>query len=324
MSEISGGLVRTMVCMTVAACDPEALCDLLERGMGWSLRAHGAVTPAMAAAWGVSGLDAAWFRIYGSPGSDRGMIRVVPGRDRFPSRQIGARWSGVEIVVMEDIDGLFERLAARPDFQVAMAPDNADFTDVGANIHRFFHGRGPGGTHLMFTAEVTEARDYMFPRAAAPVGYIFSIPLVTTDYPLLSKVLCEVLGMTPTLVDHLDGGIWHKTWQLAEGVPVDLSVIKGVAPGFGEGSVELQGYPPEVVDTTPLVPGELDGGTCLGTYVATDFDAAHARLRGEPLLEGCTEPVAIAEAPYDGGRSFAIILPGGARLEIAERFHGGH
>ena len=315
-------LVRTMSCLTISTQNPAALCDLLGNSMGWTLRSAGPITPAMAQAWGVGGLESAHFALYGSEGSDRGMIRVIPGEDRFPSRQIGARWSGAEIVVMEDIDGLYETLVARPDFTADIEPDDADFSDVGANVHRFFYGRPSCGTHIMYTAEVTECRDYEFPRAPAPVGYIFSIPLVTTEFARVSAVLRDVLGMVPTLEDKLDGGIWHKTWKLDEGTPVDLAVIKGDAEGFGEGSIELQGYPERVVDVVPFNADRFDGGSCLGTYVATDFDAAYERLKDEPSIEGCTAPVVIDPAPYSGGRSFTIILPGGARLEIVERFDG--
>ncbi|MCG8503106.1 MAG: VOC family protein [Sphingomonadales bacterium] len=314
-------LVTAMACMTVAAADPASLFKLLREGMGWEVCAEGAVDEGVSRLWGVSGAENHGpFFLLRSPGAERGMIRIVRGTDRFPERPIGARWSGVEIVVMNDIDGLYERLAAMPEFQVTRPPDNADFSDVGANIHRFFHGRASGGTHLMFTMEVTKPRDYAFPAAEAQVGHVFSIPLVSTDYATSRRFYENDLAMVSVLDDHLTGGIWHETWDLPEGTPVDLSILKGNAPGFGWGGVELQGYEPAVVDPVPWSRDRLDGGACLATFTADDIDATHRALEGSARCTCLGRPVPIDAPPYNGGRVFAAIGPNGERLEFCERF----
>ena len=314
-------LVTAMACMTVSAADPQALVRLIRDGMGWELCAQGDVDAALCRLWGVDGSDNHGpFHLLRSPGADRGMIRVVKGGDRFPKRPIGARWTGVEIVVMHDIDELYERLADMAEFKPAKAPDNADFTDVGANIHRFFPGRASGGTHLMFTMAVTPARDYAFPAADAQVGHIFSIPLASTDFKKSRHFYADDLHMTSVLDDHLEGGIWHQTWDLEDGTPVDLSILKGNAPGFGLGGIELQGYDPDLVDAVAWAPDRLDGGACLATFTVDDIDRTYQGLLNSSRCMLIGAPAPVASPPYDGGRAFTAIGPGGERLEFCERF----
>ncbi len=310
-------LVRQMACMTIAAADPAALVTTIRDIMGWTVATRGTITPQAAAAWGVAAAGLP-FTLLCSPHADRGMIRIIPGANRFPTRQIGARWSGVEIVVSRDIDGVHARMIDDASVQRGLDPDNADFTDVGANIHRFFWVRPAGGTHFMFTAAVTEARDYEFPDADAQVGHIFSIPLVSTDFARSFAFYTDVLGLRAVLEDHLSGGIWHKSWSLEEGESVDLAILVGDAPGFGLGGIELQGYSADVVDPVAAVANRFDGGACMGTFIAPDFDAAVEAIRRSGVAHG--EPCALTDAPYHGARSFAFIGPGGERLEIAEAF----
>jgi catechol 2,3-dioxygenase-like lactoylglutathione lyase family enzyme len=314
-------LVTAMTCMTIATPDPDNLAAFMTDGMGWEIRAAGPIDPAMETAWGIEpGSAGEDFTLFASPGANRGMIRVVRGPARFPSRQIGARWSGVEIVVMRDIDGLCERLCADPSFTLTKPPENADFSDVGANIHRFFHGRPSCGTHFMFTMAITQPREYPFPAAEADVGHIFSIPLVSADYGRSFSFYKDTLGMIPMLEDHLEGGLWHSTWGLPEGLAVELSILKGDAPGLGHGGIELQGYESSVIDPAPLVPGHFDGGSCMGTYTTADIELLHRTVSASPDARVLSTPAPIAAAPYHGARVFAFQGPGGERIEICEAF----
>jgi catechol 2,3-dioxygenase-like lactoylglutathione lyase family enzyme len=314
-------LVTAMTCMTIATPDPDTLVAFMADGMGWGTRAAGEIDLTMETAWGIEhGSAGDRFTLLASPGADRGMIRVVRGPARFPSRQIGARWSGVEIVVMRDIDGLCERLCADPTFKLTKPPENADFSDVGANIHRFFHGRPSCGTHFMFTMAITQPREYPFPSAQADVGHIFSIPLVSAEYDRAFRFYKDTLGMIPMLEDHIEGGLWHSTWELPEGLPVELSILKGDAPGLGFGGVELQGYDPSVIDPAPLGPARFDGGSCMGTYTTADIDLVYRTLMDSPDARVLSAPSPIAAAPYNGARVFGFLGPGGERLEICEQF----
>ena len=315
-------LTRALSCVTIASEHPPALLQVLQGPMGWELCGEGSIDAAREAVWGIapgSAGDRYW--LLRSVGAERGMIRVLRGAERWPQRPIGARWSGVEIVVMEDIDGLCARLEAMPQFRIAKRPRNADFTEAGANVHRFFYGRAPGGTHLMFTMAVTRARDYDFPSADAPVGHVFSAPLVSAEFTRTRQCHADALGMVSILAVQMTEGLWHESWNLEAGSPVDLDILRGDAPGIGHGHIELQGYESKWIDPAPLMPDRFDGGSCLVTYTVTDLDTACARLRAHPGVRLCTpEPQRIDAGPDAGGRTLCFVAPTGERMELCERF----
>ena len=317
---MSKPLVTAMVGMTIGTTEPDGLIELLNDVMGWEKFREGAVDSALERLWGIeAGSAGESFAIYRSPGADRGMIRVISGRERERTRPMGIRWSGVEIVVMEDLDGLHAELESRPQFTTIREPTQADFEGVGANIHRFCHGRAPGGTHLMYTMEVTAPTgDYDFPSAEARVGHIFDIPLVTDDYARAFGFYRDELGMVPMLEDRLEGGLWHYAWSLPEGAVVDLSILKGDAPNFGLGGIELQGYDSRFIDPIPVVDGQFDGGACLATYTTRDIDAIYDVVSESANATVISEPQSHDGAPYGGGRAFCFAGPGGERFEICE------
>jgi catechol 2,3-dioxygenase-like lactoylglutathione lyase family enzyme len=246
------------------------------------------------------------------------MIRVVGGIERVRTHPIGTRWSGVEIVVTEDLRGLYLAFDAHPDFRMIKAPLEADFSDVGANIHQAFYGRAPGGTHLMFTMAVTEARDYDFPTADARVGHIFDVPLVSDNFDRSLGFYRDQLGMVPLLEDVLTEGIWHDAWDLPIGTQVDLAIIKGDAPDFGLGGIELQGYESSFIDPIAPQANRFDGGACLTTYTAKDLAATFEAVADSTEATVLSEPRPYAAAPYDGKRAFSFLGPGGERVEICE------
>ncbi len=314
-------LVTAMSGVTIACPGPDQLTDLLERICGWEVVNRGTIDDELESLWKIAkGSAGNQWVILRSPKSTRGMIRVVKGIDRERTRPIGTRWSGVEIVVMHEIDTLFDKLKDHPAFEVLSPPTTFDFSDVGANIHRGFHGKGPGKTHLMFTMEVTKPTGgYDFPSADATVGYIFSVPLVSTEYELSLEFYRDDLGMVPMLTDRLEDGLWHKVWNLPSGTVVELSILKGDAPGFGLGGVELQGYDGQHIDPVPFGFDRFDGGTCLTTYTAENLDQTFKVISESNAAQILSSPTAISQPPYDGLRAFSFMGISGERMEITEK-----
>lgn len=295
------------------------MADLLVSAIGWQSRAQGALDEQLQHAWGIApGSAGDDFMLLAAPGTDRGMLRIVRGAERRRTRPVAARWAGVEILAMRDIDELFARVSAHPAFTTLHAPFDMDWSEFGSNVHRAFIGRAPGGTHLAFTMAVTQPKGREFPAAAGPVGHVFDVPLITADFAADSRFLQNTLGMVPFLSSRFDSGPWHALWSLPADTPVALDILKGDAPGTGLGGIELQGYPAAVIDPETGRGDALDGGACLVTYTSADLDTAWQRIAAEPGATVFTEPVAIAAPPYAGRRTFCCVLPGGARLEICE------
>ncbi len=321
---MSTPLVNALACVTVSCSEPARLIDLLCTVLGWEVAADGGLDVGLEGLWGIAaGSAGAEFTVLRAPGTTFGMIRVVHGAERRPVRQIGARWSGLEIVVMSDVDGLHAALDAHHDFDVIKPPHSFDFTQAGSNIHRSFLGRIPGGTHIVFTMAVTapKLKGRIFPSAEVRVGQVFAAHLVATDYPRSFAFYRDTLGMVPFLDVHLEQGDWHKTWSLPEGAAVDLSILRGGDPTSRQGSVEMQGYEDRYIDPAVMVPDRLDGGTCLTTYTAAvDLDVAFAAVAAHDDATILSRPQAMPGAPYDDARSFAFLGPSGERFEICERF----
>jgi len=248
-----------------------------------------------------------------SPNTDRGMIRVVEGTER--------RWSGIEIVVSEDLAGLSRRLDRHPAFDLRKPVDEADFTHAGANVHAFFHGRTPGLTHAMFTMAVTEAEDYEFPTTENQVGHIFDVHLDLNKAGLSRNFYENTLGMQVVFDEILSDGLFYDTWDLDPSAPeVRMSILKGDAPGFGLGGIEMRCFDSTLLDIAPQIANRLDGGCCMTTFTTTNLNRAYRAVCNDPGAKILTEPVSMSESPYGGGYAFTFLAPDGDRVEISERW----
>lgn len=322
---MSAPLVKALACVTLSCSEPARLIDLMRTVLGWDVAVEGVLDAGLDGLWGIApGSAGAKFTVLRAPGTKFGMIRVVSGAERRPTRQIGARWSGLEIVVMSDVDGLHAALDAHPDFNVIAPPHSFDFTQAGSNIHRSFLGRIPGGTHIVFTLAVTvpKLKGRIFPSSAVRVGQVFATHLVAADYARSFAFYRETLGMVPFLDVHLEKGDWHKTWSLPDGAPVDLSILRGGEPTSRQGSVEMQGYEDRYIDPAVMVPDRLDGGTCLTTYTAAvDLDAAFAAVAGSGDATILSRPQVVPGAPYamTAVSSFSGLAANGSKSASASR-----
>lgn len=316
---MSPPLVTALQCVTIATADPRGLSALFLDDLGWEHVATVPVGTAQAQIWGLAEPPPGEAVVLRSPGSGRGMVRVVRGAERPRSRTMATRWAGVEMVVAHDLDGLAARLDARPGFRTTVPPSDWDWTEYGSNVHRAFIGIAPGGTHLAFTMGLTQPQGREFPRAAAQVGHVFDVPLVATRFETAKRFWCGTLGMVPFLESAFTDHLWHRLWRLPPGSPARLDIYKGDAPGTGLGGIELQGYEAALVDPEPALTDRLDGGACMVTYTSRDIDAAYAAVAADPTARVLSVPTTVADAPYDGARAFAFLGPTGERAEIVER-----
>ena len=312
--------VTALQCMTIACARPAELSALFEAGLGWEVLAEHPVDAGMERLWGIApGTAGLRARVLRSPGSTRGMVRVVEGDERPRRRPMAARWAGVEMIVSRDIDELARRVESLPGFRTFVPPSDWDWTEYGSNIHRAFIGTAPGGTHLAFTMALTQPKGRDFPEASAQVGHVFDVPLVTTRFEDCKSFYCGTLGMVPFLQSEFRDHLWHRLWRLPPQSPARLDIYKGNAPGTGLGGIELQGYEAHIVDPEPAVTDRLDGGACLLTYTSDDIDAAFAAVAADPAARVLSAPTPIEAAPYDGARAFTFLGPVGERMEIVER-----
>ena len=84
-------LTHSLACVTVSCPESAQLETLLRDVLGWERAGAGSIDADLERLWGIaSGSAASRFSLWRSPGAEWGMIRVVQGPDRYPTRQIGA------------------------------------------------------------------------------------------------------------------------------------------------------------------------------------------------------------------------------------------
>jgi len=312
-------LVTALAAMTVACPAPQRFAAFLNDTWGWEPLAEAAIDPDLERLWGVDPGSAGDLAIVmRSPGANRGMLRLVAGTERPRTRQRAARWGGFEIVVMDDIDGLYAAMQEHADTAPFAPPKNFDFTASGSNIHRAFSARLPGGTHVTMTMAVTQPKTRAFHAANARVGHIFEVPVTTPNYPRCRAFYEETLGLFPLLESQSTDGPMHDAWGIPPGPLYHLDILKGDAPGPGLGAVEIHGIDGAYIDPDPLTPAQFDGGTCLATFTTTDLDTVVAAVHKSAHAQVIAEPRAIAAAPYNGARAFCFLGPDGERVEVCE------
>ena len=314
-------LVTAFECMTISCPEPGILIDMLVKGMGWEILADVSPGGDMEQAWGIAtGSAGPRAVVVRSVGANRGMIRVVSGVERPRAKAKAARWAGAEILVTRDIDEVYDRLVAFPDFRSMGEPENVDFSEFASNVHRYFHGFVPGGTHLTLTMAVTQPEGRDFPQSDNQVGHIFEVPLSSGTYEATTAFYCDVLGLETILTSFHEKGAIHKAWGLPDSTPYHLDIHKGYSEGTGLGGVEVHGCPAEFIDPEPADPAHFDGGACMATYVSDDIDAAYNAVAASADAVVLSKPLTIEAAPYNGMRAFVFLGPGGERVEVCEKY----
>ena len=315
-------LVTAMNCVTISCPEPNRLVNLMADGCGWEVFCEGAIDSNLERTWGIAAGSAGdRFTIVSSKNFDRGMIRVVEGPERIRTSPMSTRWSGIEIVVSEDLLGLCRNLERHPDFDVVKPVNEADFTHAGANVHTFFHGRTPGLTHAMFTMAVTQPETYAFPETENHVGHIFDVHLDADNTGTSRNFYDETIAMDMIFDDMLKDGLFYDTWDLDPALPdVRMSIFKGDASGFGLGGIEMRSYDQSLMDPTPPVPERLDGGCCITSFTTKNIDAVFDAVSNSPDATVITEPESSDTGPYGGGKVFAFLGPEGERVEMCENW----
>ena len=210
-------VVTALATITIACPDPAELEQLFGSMLGWQRTAGGRIDAALERLWGISpGSAGGAYSVWQSGAVTRGRVRLLHGSERTRSKPLTPRWSGIEMIVSHDIDGLYQRLAAIPWLTTMQAPVTMDWSEFGSNQHRAFILRGPGGTHLAFTMGLTKPLGREFPATQAWAGHVFELPLVTADFAAVRAFYGGLLGMQPILSSRFDRGLWHQIWKLPE------------------------------------------------------------------------------------------------------------
>lgn len=280
-------LVTALQGATVLVHDPGQAASVLETALGLRCHTSGTLRP-----WGR-------YVTVAAGGANRGMVRFLEGPEVAPVEDLRAGWASVELVV-RDVDGLADRLAASPEFRMRTPPVTFDLTEQGSNIHRATLAWGPGGLLMGFTMALTEPHGRCFTRADAEVGPVFSVGLRTPDLDRTSGFYQRALGLETLLEVSWRSGQWHRLFGVPEGVEAALRLLKGGGEGTGLGTIEVQSFPAALLGV-PSPPG-----VAWVTYRTPDVAAA---------LAGASAAGAVVD---QGPGWFVMAGDVGERLEVTE------
>jgi len=313
-------LVTTLMGVTLSVPDIEDVAHKFCRALGWRRLAEGLIRPMEERTWGIApGQAGHRFIILGATAAQRGFLRLVSGREpestALELRRGG--WSSIEFIV-QNVDVVHERLKRAEGFAIVSPPENVDLTDVNSLLHRAFVARGPRELSLIFTQALGQPAKRDFPVAADLVGMIFNVVLRTDVLSKTRALYIGGLGMEPFLETQLQNANFNSLLKLPLDTRLDITMVKGDAPGTGEGSIELQGYPPGLLESLPVASDQFPSGLAMVTYTSEDGETAFQAL-GAAGADILSAPVVIESPLYRGGRSFTWRGAMGERLEIIER-----
>ncbi|MBL41371.1 MAG: hypothetical protein CMM49_01790 [Rhodospirillaceae bacterium] len=309
--------IHSLLYLTISCSEKKSLENILLNGLGWELYSKSNISKELINQINYKkNLVDSELNIFRSPNSKTGMIRVLEGDDRIREKQRSLRWGGFEVVVMYDIDKLFNKLLNFDNFIPISPPENYDFTDVNSNIHRAFSAILPGGTHATFTMKITEPKNRLFPKSGSQVGHIFEIPLNTSDYIKTKKFYEEDLGLIKILEAISNNGPLHKSWKIPVGENYSLGIFKSSGSNSGLGSIEIHGCRKIFLDKEIMFDDSLDGGACIVTFAVNNIIELHKYLK---ILNMKTSPVIkLKEAPYNGNLTFIVYGPNNEKIEFID------
>ncbi len=312
--------IHSLLCLSICCEEPKALENILLNGLGWEIYSDSFISKDLENIFNIKKNSVGNnCKIYRSPKADRGMIRVIKGRERIRKNPRSYRWGGFEVVVMNDIDELFKKLLKFKEFIPISPPANYDFTSFESNIHRAFSAKLPGGTHATFTKKLTEPKNRLFPKSGSQVGHIFEVPLNTSNYKETKKFYEEKFGLIKILESITNNGPLHNSWKIPVGEEYSLGIFKSSGIDSGFGSIEVHGCKKIYLDIDNGIKNELDGGASIVTFLVNNIKGLHNKLIGNKIE--VSPIINIEHPPYNGKLAFSTHGLNSEKIEFVENWN---
>ncbi len=288
---------------TVTHCVPDLKreTDAWSSLLGYQLIDEGTLSADLCAAWDTPA-DAGRKYALMQPSSGVTAIRFIETGDRagyWPPVTWG--WNATEILVQD------------PD-QLALDMEQSDFTRFGGpgdlyqapKAPRATQTYAPSGAMIYFTRLLPGGSRYGLHGAKVPVDRIFNVVLGGASLQELIDFYRDTMGL------RVSEPIPFTMTLAAQAcdAPPDTTFPICVAPLRARNSIlELDEYP-ENTTARPREAGCLPGGMSMVGFTTASLDTLPIPLRAEP--------VAIAQAPYNGRRVAVAEGPAGEWLELIE------
>jgi catechol 2,3-dioxygenase-like lactoylglutathione lyase family enzyme len=272
MSTPTLGRIRavTLVCpdLDVVVADYSAC-------LGYREIERGAIEPALAAAWGATGVTGCRYAVLGPVSGAETYLRFIeiPGRAAYaPYSAYG--WNAIELTV-QDCDAAVARLAGGP-FRVVGPPEDLGFS---AGALRAGQLVGPLGEIIYLTQVRRPMPGFELPPAASPVDRVFIVVLHGSSAEGGLAEYAARFGNTGAGTFDVAVAFMAEYQGLDPAHAYRIGTL-GLAPGF---YLELDGSPPHI-GVRPVPPESLPGGIAMVSFeTAMPADVSSAPSPGGAL-----------------------------------------
>lgn len=294
--------LRRIRCVTTAAPDLEVFIRAYTVGLGYRLREQGAVSPALASAWGAPAAAGRRHALLSPDNAPDVFVRVVestPVPGYRPLLSFG--WNAFEIVV-DDVHVVRRRLEGGPFHLIGEPRPLSARPSVYA-----MQVIGPGAEVLYLTAETGDRGASPLPAPGGPIGRLFIVVLGGPDIVAIRDFYADRFDLQPNPIRASWGQTVQRAWGGTDDGTHPISLLR-----LGEhgNSIELNGYVKPGLAARKCIDGELPPGNAIATFAVPRLDGL-----GLDFLD----PPAVHESRlYAGARSATFIGPAGERVELVE------
>jgi hypothetical protein len=287
--------MRLLRAATLVTPDPDVTAGLYQTWFDYRPVETGAITPALAAAWGTPAMAGRRYSVMMPASGTQVYLRFVEGRgpaDYQPLRSFG--WGAIEICI-QNVMAVHEKMLASP-FSVIGPPKALD----GSPAIWPMQVQGPDG-EIIFLTEIRDDEPHArLPRAATPIDCLFIAVLACKDMAATRNWFEKELELEGGPDFSLAYTMLSRVFGLAAAEKHKIAVLGHGPDAF----LQLDQYPAGATQRS-VTPGELPPGVAMVTMVAPagvkpshSFEKNHAGMI------------------YAGGLSRVLRTPEGALIEL--------
>jgi hypothetical protein len=304
---------RSLEMVSATSTDIDAFVAAWCTVSGYEVVADLPTCPELGKLWGVDAEAHPRSVVLRSPGTERGVLRLVeteePAPGSGPARRVGP--FGMEFFSAEAPE-VWERMVAEGSFRPYTEPVDYDMSSIGSGKATSFAALGPSGVWVLITTMRWVPPPRPLPVVDQLVGPVINLPVATPPSPRPEAFYVEGLGMEV----RFSGELADPTVNRIIGLEPDRRFFAKVF-SLGDGQMaEHHFHDASRLEADPRRPGRLRAGPAVLTLAANGIGMVAERLAG--LGFSVRGPLAVPDPPYRGRAVVVADGPSGETVELVE------
>lgn len=313
MVEVPSERARSLEMVSATSTDVDAFVAAWCGVSGYEVVADSPTCAELEKLWGADAGAHARSVVLRSPGSERGLLRLIetdePAPDSGPARRVGP--FGMEFFSAE-VTEVWERMAAEGSFRPYTEPVDYDMSSIGSGRATSFAARGPSGVWVLVTTMRWVPPPRPLPVVEQLVGPVINLPVATPPSSQPEAFYVRGLGMEVRFAGELADPTVNRIIGLEPDRRFSAKVFS-----LGDGQMaEHHFHEASRLEADARRPGRLRAGPAVLTLAANGVGVVAERLAG--LGFAVRGPVPVPDPPY-GGRAVVVADgPSGETVELVE------